>query len=166
MENPFENTEAQPKTPTFLVVICVLTFIGSGWGILADLFNIATYNTANINIQINEMTNMSSDLPQNDIFMKEFFNSSIETMKLTALHGKDIAVINLILNIMNIVGAIMMLRLRRHGFFIYTASQIMSLFVMPYFAGFSGLILAGMVGNAILAAIFIVMYAMNLKHMH
>ena len=32
MENPFEEQQNQFQRPTFLLVLCILTFIGSGWG--------------------------------------------------------------------------------------------------------------------------------------
>ncbi len=39
MENPF-NVE-KPVRPTFLTVLCILTFIGSGWGLINNLFQLA-----------------------------------------------------------------------------------------------------------------------------
>ena len=58
-----------------------------------------------------------------------------------------------------------MFQLRRIGFYFYTAAQILMLFVLPYFAGFNFMVLAGMLFSAIFAVIFIVMYAFNLKYM-
>ncbi len=64
-----------------------------------------------------------------------------------------------------LLGAILMFQLRRIGFYFYTAAQILMLFVLPYFAGFNFMVLAGMLFSAIFAVIFIVMYALNLKYM-
>ena len=35
MENPF--SAERPVRPTFLTVLCILTFIGSGWGLINNL---------------------------------------------------------------------------------------------------------------------------------
>lgn len=40
MENPFEEQQNQFQRPTFLLVLCILTFIGSGWGTLSNLFSV------------------------------------------------------------------------------------------------------------------------------
>ena len=42
MENPFEEQQNQFQRPTFLLVLCILTFIGSGWGTLSNLFSVFT----------------------------------------------------------------------------------------------------------------------------
>ena len=77
----------------------------------------------------------------------------------------EIAVVSLVLSVISLLGAILMFQLRRIGFYFYTAAQILMLFVLPYFAGFNFMVLAGMLFSAIFAVIFIVMYALNLKYM-
>ena len=42
MENPFEEQQNKLQRPTFLLVLCILTFIGSGWGTLSNLFSVFT----------------------------------------------------------------------------------------------------------------------------
>ncbi|MCR9173961.1 MAG: hypothetical protein NXI10_15765 [bacterium] len=37
MSETLDNTIEQQKRPTFLTVLCILTFIGSGWGIISAL---------------------------------------------------------------------------------------------------------------------------------
>ena len=37
MENPFEEERQQNKRPAFLTVLCILTFIGSGFAIISEL---------------------------------------------------------------------------------------------------------------------------------
>ena len=47
MENPFETQATRAKRPTFLTVLCILTFIGSGWGVLGSIFNFFTADVIN-----------------------------------------------------------------------------------------------------------------------
>src|SRR6476620_11062411 len=39
-------TPSGPARPTFLTVLCILTFIGSTWGIIGSITNYLTANTA------------------------------------------------------------------------------------------------------------------------
>lgn len=163
MENPFEN---KPKRPTFITVLCILTFIGSGWGTISNLISIFTYNIGNTQIQIEQIANATENLDENATFMSGFLNSSIEVMKATAQHGKEIAIISLILSLLSLIGAILMFNLRRLGFYFYVAAQCLMLFVMPYFVGFSPLILINIISSSVPTIVFIILYAVNLKHMH
>ena len=163
MENPFEN---KPKRPTFITVLCILTFIGSGWGTISNLISIFTYNIGNTQIQIEQIANATENLDGNATFMYGFFNSSIEVLKAMAEHGKEIAIINLMLCLLSLIGAILMFNLRRFGFYFYTTAQCLMLFVTPYFVGFAPFIWIGMISSAVPNVVFIILYAVNLKYMH
>ena len=71
----------------------------------------------------------------------------------------------MILSIVSLTGAILMFRLKRIGFCFYTAAQVLMLVVTPLFIGFSWVAMAGVIFSGILALIFIIMYALNLKYM-
>ena len=57
MENPF-NVE-KPVRPTFLTVLCILTFIGSGWGLINNLFQLAMFTPERLVAQIQQITTMA-----------------------------------------------------------------------------------------------------------
>ena len=97
--------------------------------------------------------------------LSDILSSTMASLQATFVHAKEIAVINLVLSVISLLGAILMFQLRRIGFYFYTAAQILMLFVLPYFAGSNFMVLAGMLFSAIFAVIFIVMYALNLKYM-
>lgn len=167
MENPFEVQQNKPQRPTFLLVLCILTFIGSGWNVLTNLFSIFTAGFMNGNMHIEQYSNMIGEMENNSAsaFMSGFLNSSMEVLQATAMHAREIAVMQLVLSLLSLLGAILMFQLRRSGFFLYTAAQLLALFVLPYFAGFSTLVVIGMLWSAFISLIFIVMYAVNLKYM-
>ncbi len=52
MENPFEEQQNQFQRPTFLLVLCILTFIGSGWGTLSNLFSVFTAGLTDSSMQM------------------------------------------------------------------------------------------------------------------
>ena len=166
MENPFEEQQNQFQRPTFLLVLCILTFIGSGWGTLSNLFSVFTAGLTNSSMQMEHYSSMLNGMDQGagSAMLSDILSSTMASLQATFVHAKEIAVINLVLSVISLLGAILMFQLRRIGFYFYTA-QILMLFVLPYFAGFNFMVLAGMLFSAIFAVIFIVMYALNLKYM-
>ncbi len=163
MEHSFDN---KPIRPTFITVLCILTFIGSGWRVVSNLLSVFTYNLNNTQVQIEQISNAAGELGDSGAFVNGIFNSSMEILKITAEHGREIAMMSLVLSLLSLAGAILMFNLRRFGFYLYVAAQFLILFVIPYFTGFSSLVLIGIVYSAIPTIIFVILYAINLKHMH
>lgn len=163
MENPFND---KPVRPTFITVLCILTFIGSGWKAVSNLISIFTYNLGNTMLQIEQISDATNNQYGNNAFLNGIFNSSVEVLKITAEYGREIAIMSLVLSLLSIVGAILMFNLRRSGFYFYVAAQSLLLFIVPYFTGFSLLIFTGILFSSIPTLIFIILYAVNLKHMH
>ena len=163
MENPFEEQQNKLQRPTFLLVLCILTFIGSGWGTLSNLFSVLTDSS----MQMEHYSSMLNSMDQGagSAVLSDILNSTMASLQATFVHAREIAVVSLVLSVISLLGAILMFQLRRIGFYFYTAAQILMLFVLPYFAGFNFMVLAGMLFSAIFAVIFIVMYALNLKYM-
>ena len=50
MENPF--SAERPVRPTFLTVLCILTFIGSGWGLISNLFQLAMFTPERLYLEM------------------------------------------------------------------------------------------------------------------
>lgn len=165
MENPFETN--QLKRPTFLTVLCILTFIGSGWGVLSQLFSLLFTNLVDVSAQTEQLNTMMDNMESGAgiSFLSGILSSSQEVMQATMMHAKSIAVISLVLSLLSLCGAILMFSLRRIGFYIYTVAQLLLLFVVPYFAGFSMIVVMGMLFSALFTVVFIILYALNLKAM-
>ena len=165
MENPFETN--QLKRPTFLTVLCILTFIGSGWGVLSQLFSLLFTNLVDVIAQTEQLNTMMDNMESGagTSFLSGILSSSQEVMQATMMHAKSIAVIGLVLSLLSLCGAILMFSLRRIGFYIYTVAQLLLLFVVPYFAGFSMIVVMGMLFSALFTVVFIILYALNLKAM-
>lgn len=165
MENPFE--ENKPQRPVLLTVICILTFIGSGWNVLSNLFSLFSGNRTDSSIQIEQYSSWMGEAEGGNVpaFLSRFLHSSIEVMQAMAEHAHEIALMSLVLGVVSVLGAILMFQLRRPGFYLYTTAQLLALFVLPYFAGFSLFVVLGMCWAALISAIFVVLYAVNLKYM-
>jgi hypothetical protein len=159
MKNPFEE---QPGRSTFLTVLCVLTFIGSGTGALSGLVSLCTFDPEAMVKQV-EATSLLME--EGGPWLKYALGSSVELLLVTAEHGRAIHGFSLLFSLLSLAGAIEMFRLRRRGFFLYAVAQVASLFVLPCYAGFSLIVTISLFGTALLAALFIALYAVNLKQM-
>lgn len=146
------------KRPVFLQVLCILTFIGAGLGILGAVINIFTIG------QMEEtMTSMNDIMGDFD----DSFSNMYRWQKISY-------VLNLVGSLMCLAGALIMWRLRKYGYYIYVFGQVLPLVgaFMTFnsltgigsglFGGF-GVIM--MVFTAVFPIAFIIMYGLNLKHM-
>lgn len=72
MENPFEEQQNQFQRPTFLLVLCILTFIGSGWGTLSNLFSVFTAGLTDSSMQMEHYSSMLNGMDQGGRFCRAF----------------------------------------------------------------------------------------------
>lgn len=136
--------------PPFLTVLCILTWVGCGFGIITGLIQLWSYSL------VNSINGIQGSTGRSVAFM---FWSAIAT-----LLGSFIC----------LFAAIMMFKQKKVGFFIYIFGQ-----VLPILAGFySALIVTNGIGigaglsvimtlvGMIIPVAFIIMYGVNLKHMN
>ena len=109
--NPFEPQKN--IRPPFLTVLCVLTFIGSGFGVLGNLLYVF----------------IAKDLAN---YPSPFSNPMFDEMliKMSEVEPWKYAILAL-LSLSSIIGAVFMLYMKKQGFHIYTAAQILNLFLTP-----------------------------------
>lgn len=165
MENPFEAS--QIKRPALLTVICILTFIGSGWGVLYNLFSLFRAGMMDANFHMEQYSTMMGELENQGVpaFFHNLLSSSMEMIQAGLVYAREMAIINLVLGVISILGAILMFQLKRLGFYLYTAAQILLLFVASYFVGFSLVVVLQMFFSGIISLVFIILYGLNLKYM-
>lgn len=144
------NLNTENKLPAFLKVICILTFIGSGLAIFSNVFALFALKTTHaFNVAIMEAAAKSGEMLDPETM---FFNS-----KVTIISG-------IISSIGCLVGAILMWKLKKVGYYVYLISQICSIvfpFVFPIIPGTSLMTILSL----IFPIGFIVMYSVNLKHL-
>lgn len=147
------TSAAAPKRPAFLTVLCILTFIGAGLGIIFGIYNVIT-----VPAQIQAMKGL--------VAMAEGFGPLGAELKsqVASLEkfGFISAILSLVGSLLALFGAIKMWKLSKAGFFIYLLGQILALVGIFLISGTS--FLAGPIGM-IFPILFIVLYALNLKHL-
>lgn len=134
-----DATEQKPQEegrPTFLTVLCILTFIGSGFSALFLLIGLVAAGA------------LSGVL------------GSIPGLGDMGGFGSGYLVIVLVLALASLYGAIMMWKLKKMGFYLYSGANAIALFIPMIMASgkFS-------VFGLIITALFIFLYGLNLKHL-
>lgn len=154
-----DSTQQLPKRPTFLTVICILTWIGSGIGFLGSIISFFSQQGAKDAYKdLKEIAEKESfgEMPPFDQYL---YWSDIS-------NGFGIAVA-----ILCITGAILMFQQKKIGFLPYLIGAIISVIVAVVVTNFmmpAGMVWVGMAVVALsglVAIAFIIMYAVNLKHM-
>jgi hypothetical protein len=153
--------------PTFLTVLCILTFIGSGMGIFNS---ISSYRNAEMTVGITNdvidkaMDDVEDQLSDGDdaAFLSEMMGAVSEG--LTVENVKNLGIANGIGSLLTLIGAILMWSLDKQGFWLYLFGTIMAIIdpVMIY-EGLLGMMAGG--GAAFLGIIFCVLYYLNIKHL-
>ena len=169
-----QTTTEGPKRPGFLKVLCILSFIGTGLGLVMGIMSWWTYNAAaklmegmgNLGGAMGDA--MSEAGAEGGAEAGAAMNNAMsEGMAMMGMDPHKQAMSALIVALLNIVvfaGAFMMWKLKKTGFYIYTLGQVASIAV-PF------IIVGGLMGGAmamvgsIFAIAFIIMYGVNLKHM-
>lgn len=174
MESNLSEFEKEPVSrPTLLNVLCILTFIGSSWAILA---NIWAYTTA---AQSAKMVSYASNRMESDSlskkdsivyeigkkkqskfgekmmfsFSKMFTESAIKKNAIGAIFSA----------VFTLLGAIIMWRLRRIGFYLYITGVIIGI-IVPFYLYGNNLVAVGISAfSSFFGLVFIALYALNLK---
>lgn len=161
-----EIEETEKKLPAFLKVLCILTFVGAGLGILGAIYAMFMQGFTL------RMLENSNGVYQNNPFLAAFDNSAyIAALKKWGQINNLLALLG---SALCLFGALMMWKLKKSGFFLYVGGQILPFIgmyglmggLMPNSGGaFAGLALFGQIFAIIFPLGFIIMYGVNYKHL-
>src|SRR5450432_2265751 len=128
MSELLHDYDQPAERPVFLTVLCILTFIGSGWGFIGKSMEYFTATTqAAAILMAKEKAN--ADLLRNghtdkgSLFAKKIVNSlsvSPANIKKGAISGAAAAILCL-------AGGFLMWKLKRTGFFVYLAGTMVGI---------------------------------------
>lgn len=159
-----EIVKTSPKAkPTLLLILCILSFIGSGLNIISNFIGMLISPIEDFLGQgIFEMVVQEVNNDSLNKFIEQAFVYAQNAM----LYMFEISLANFILYSASLAGAILMLQLKKIGFYIYSVAQISLLFVSPIFVGFNFFSNIGILFASIFTILFIGLYAINLKKMN
>lgn len=163
MEDSTLDYEENKGMPVFLKVLCILTFIGAGLGILMSIYSMFTVEQSIKSLEQSSKL-MGSSSPFGDL------SGQIEA---TRQYGLLSAILSFVGNSICLLGAFMMWKLKRMGYFIYITGHIFPIVGSILYATASGegsgfmssMTYVGVVIQFIFSGAFIIMYGVNLKHL-
>ena len=155
------------KRPTFITVLCILSLIGSGgFGLLQPLYQYATFDKTypekveQIEMGIEQMEDAGMD---SGTFYDMAVNGLIALEK-TKENLAPMTATNVLFAIFSLIGIFLMFKLKKDGFYLYTVANLFWMLVPLYFIGPEiGMMMLGF--GAFITILFIILYAVNLKHM-
>lgn len=139
------------KRPAFLTVLCILTFVGAGLSLLYCF--IAWVGVSAAEAMVESFGNGNG--------MSDHAFDGLRWFKIMLLAGT-------IGSLLNIVGAFVMMFMRKWGFYTYVLGQALPLLIMIYLILTSTqdqFSLAGLIFLSIFPIGFIVMYGLNFKYL-
>ena len=154
------NNQYSGGLPSFLNVLTILTFIGSGLGIIGGLYGLTTIDQQKEAIQIME------NMPGSSAIFGQAFNAEMTEMirvsldNIYLLQGSAI-----LLATICIIGAIQMRKLKKSGYLLYVISSAISIVIPMTVFGF-GIMSVMMMAGHLFTVAFVVMYSVNLKYLN
>jgi hypothetical protein len=159
-----ETLSVHPKPrPVLLTVLCVLTFIGSGFGVFANLIAMLAAPFLDF-FQPSMFDEAFSHLGNNP--GNQFIKQALDMALLAMDNFLAITLSKFIFYALSLVGAIMMFQMKKIGFYLYIAAQVGFLFIGPVFLGFNMFVISAIFFSAFFSILFIALYGINLKHMY
>lgn len=140
MEQTTTSTAEAGKRPTFLTVLCILSFIFSGLGIIMLIIGILGMGA------LQTAANMAESAGGT-------ITSTGPSMGMLWMN----IIVGLVCAVAGLFGVIQMWKLKKTGFFIYTGSTVISII--------AGIVATGFSFFSVLPLLFVVLYGLNLKHL-
>jgi ABC-type multidrug transport system fused ATPase/permease subunit len=180
MSNVFDEFAEQPKKrTTFITVLCILTFVGSGFSLFTNIYGYFTAKQSAEQMQLVQKMAQSDtafahkkgksaskdslDEKQSKEFTKKIFSSvatafTEDNLKKNALGAIAAAILCL-------GGAVLMFMINKKGYFIYVAGTLLGIAIplMLYGSNFVGIL--GSVVSGFFGLVFCILYGVNLKDM-
>jgi hypothetical protein len=159
-----EIINQESKRPDFLGAICILSFIGLGWRIFRSSFEIVGgFFTSAFSPVLDDVV---QDLKADADPATGFASQVVEAVQHLLEHITTIGFLRMLLSILALIGVFMMWNLKKAGFYLYTAFRILLLLVPVMVLGFNIISLSMLASGIVFAALFIILYGINLRYMN
>ncbi|WP_336513863.1 hypothetical protein [Pollutibacter soli] len=162
----------KPMRPTFLTVLCILTFIGSGLSVISNINSYLTADVSDAFVQEkldSTRKEVGEQLKEADSKAGAEFADKMLSGVSEVMNPKNIkrsALYGLLASALTLFGAVMMFRLNKTGFWVYVAGTIVGIAAPIMIFGTSNLFSLGIVAlTGFFGIIFVILYSMNLKYM-
>ena len=159
MEDLSQNPK---KRPDFLTALCALSFANAGYKIFDAVTNMAADPEKTIAELETAMEEVPDEAPG---FVGEILSQTSDVTILAAENAIPMGASQMVLFLLSAVGVFLMFKMNKKGFFVYSAANVLALFIPIIFLGASSLVLITVGLAFVFTALFIGLYASNLKHL-
>jgi hypothetical protein len=167
LDESYQHQPRPVKRPVFLLVLCILTFVSCGLTFCTTIFSLISVGSQKQSFQqFNRMSQQQQeDLPE----IAERMANALEKTADWTIVGNYLSLGNIAFCL---VGALLMWRMRKVGFFIYTFGQLLPIITLyGVYSLYQNVPIMGVfmlitsIFTVLISAAFVVMYGLNLKHM-
>ena len=171
MDSSTQNNQPPVSRPKFLTILCYLTMFASSWimiNSLTALMNPEQVSLAfskelqKVQLQFDEMFKqdpVASERVQDLVASTSLANSSSNM--------RDHSFFAMISNLLTLIGASLMLRLKRNGFRLYLLGTLLGIVTPLLVFGPNNLLgLAYTIYSGLLGLLFVILYASKLKYLN
>lgn len=146
------------KRPTFLTVLCILSFIAGAITILSSVYSYCTIDKTVATTQ-----HALAQLEENGMDEGIIYNMTVKAIEKIAIFSENIEILTILailFALATLFGAYMMFTLQKKGFFVYCIASLLALCPSIYLFGLRDSIMA-----IVITGIFVFLYSLNLKHL-
>lgn len=154
-ENVEQQQPATKERPTFLTVLCILSFIGVGLVVISNLVALIGGGVSKAIMESSEEVMQAMEAVEEV--------PGVESVTKIVSNASTMAAINLIAALVVLVGVFMMWSLKKTGYYIYIVGEIAPVIALIVLGGLLGGFMA--IFSSFIAILFIVLYGLNVKHM-
>jgi hypothetical protein len=165
MENQTLDHQPQAKTMTATInVLSILTFIGCGIAFISAIWSL--YSSGKSMEQIALMQEQVDQMGETSETAANIMLQSIDMVKKQYDNRYLLLIVNLLSTGLCLFGAIEMRKMRKNGFYLWLTGELLPILITVAIIGFN--LMGGIVLGASLlfAGVFIVLYGLQVKHMH
>ncbi len=150
-----EDFAPAKKLPDMLNVLTILTFIGCVLGLISAVYGF--FATCSQVEKLNEMDISGGNA------MAEFMTAAAESAQKQCEQRVPLLVINIIGIVLCLAGALQMRKLKKIGFFVYSAGELLAPIAITLIIGgtFGFMSVVGL----LIPVLFVILYATQLKHL-
>jgi len=158
-----------PSRPTFLTVLCILTFVVSGYFFVQSIIGIfanQAMDTAAFN-EVSEQLYESMDEMDGEQqqFMQGFIDALQVTMNSAIENAVSLGIFEMLASALGIFGAVLMFKLNKKGYYLYILAKVIGV-VAPLFIIGANMLTISLYGFiAFIGILFIILYGVNVKYM-
>ncbi len=164
-QSPAQPAVTKPARPVFLTVLCILTFIGSGWAIVSGISSYLTADTTADIVQaaMEDAKDKIDDAGGSSKMAEKMISGASEMVKPENL--KKSALFSIIAAVCTLGGAILMFTLKKTGYWLYILGTAISIAGPFYIFGGNLISMLSTVLIGIVGIVFVILYGLNLKYL-